>query len=173
MGSIQIPVRPKIALPEDFTLTLQRMQEDGDPELSPLLARVKKAGWTYQDIADALGITRQAVEQRVKFPDRRPRVAVSLAPEVAARLRELQATARTVNGAMPPEHPARRDSEELSRMLAEQIERGAPVYTLAKAIGVTHGAVVARLYRHGYRDHIPASQSKERYLNRKIGDVAT
>lgn len=172
MDSIQIPARPKVALPDDFARLLRRMQKTDDPDLSPLLAKLKEAGWTYQEIADALGVTRQAIGQRVKHPDRKPRVAVVLPDKIERRLRELHATARTVNGAMPPEHPARRDSEELSRMMADLAKQGVPVLTLAKALGITHYAAAARLYRHGYREQMPQSQPQARYKNRKVGASA-
>lgn len=155
----------------EFALTLRRMREIGDPRLSMTLRVAWGDGWPKPVLAELLGVTRQAVQTRVrsaKFvevellppippPPKRPppiprpqKEKVLIEPELAVHMRELYRQARTVNGAMSVTHPARRASEELSETMASLIERRVGKAQIARVLGCTIPAVSLRLARHGY-----------------------
>jgi hypothetical protein len=155
----------------EFGELLAQMRAAGDPRLSMTLAAAYDAGWTYTALGRLLGVSRQAVEQRVIgadfFPDsalpaippppRRPgkppkvpKRRLTVKPEVADRLREMHAIAKTVNGVTPVDDPARRVSEELSETLAALVEQGVTVYHLSQVLCCTPGGISTRLARHGF-----------------------
>jgi|GEM_PF-3157151 hypothetical protein len=178
-------------LPEDFAATLRDLHAqacqpggaDASERLNALLALAREHGWTLAALARSLGVSREAVRQRasrgelradtpaVPSPPKRPtpmpkppkRQRLKVRPEVAERLREMNRIARTVNGATPADHPARKVSVELSAMLNSLVEQGVSKYHLAQVLGVSHGAIIARLARHGYRAPAP-SQASSLYI---------
>lgn len=176
--------------PSGFAERLRAMRDSGDPALGPVLRLAKQNGWTYQVLADAIGVSRQAVEQRilrsddsaigvdVPLPPRKPTPARKVKPRLTLRqelideLREMQAVASKVNGGMAADHPDRRVSEHFTKQLAAYVDQGVTVYYLAKALGVSHNAIQFRLARHGYRKPSPSQIGKpsHTYVNRKIGD---
>jgi transposase-like protein len=178
-------------VPLGFGAVLAAMRATGNPQLDAYLVAAVSRGWTLVALGDALGITREGVRLRcLRFPGfvgevpdvpepprrpiahRPPRKRLLIKPEMAEKLREMQAVAATVNGGMATDHPARRVSEEFAATCADLVAQGVSVYTIAKAIGVTHNAIFFRLARHGYRQPAP-SQSRFPYRNRKIGDPAS
>lgn len=170
MLPITIPIRPT-ELPEDFAAALRQLHEDGHPQLSYVLVAAVEAGWTGKQLSEAIGVTPQAISDRIHHPDRTPvKRSPRLDVETRARLLTMLATARTVNGAMPREHPARRVSEEFSAALAELLDQGYTAYALAKSLGLTYAAIRARLYRHGHSDRVSPSLARDRYRNRRVGD---
>lgn len=174
-------------LPADFAdLLLRVADEEGRDRLDSLLANANTNGWTLTALAEPFGWTREWVRLRVQrarpaaglpsvplppkhptptpTPDRRLR----LRDEQIAELREMAAIAGTVNGALEPEHSARRVGEHFTAQLAAYVGQGVTIAYLAQVLGVTHGAIASRLARHGYRDPHP-SQAHEMYRNRKSG----
>lgn len=56
-------------LPKRVSTTLQRMRTNRDPLLSPYLAALHQAGWSLGVLCEPLGVSRQAVHDRVKKVD--------------------------------------------------------------------------------------------------------
>jgi antitoxin component of RelBE/YafQ-DinJ toxin-antitoxin module len=85
------PVPPRLVLPERVAARLRELRSSGRSELlSATLAALHEAGWPLRPLAEALGISRQAVQARVR---RRP------PPELGEAL---------VNCEPPPPFPHRR-----------------------------------------------------------------
>jgi biotin operon repressor len=162
-------------LPADFAEALRRMRGERDPRLSPTLSAAYNEGWTATALGDALGVSREAVLQRIlkskgrsrmvnippppRRPDPEPRPGRPEVPgEIADQLRALSAAARTVNGATAADDPRRQSSVELSALLAQLNDDGFSLGQLGEVLGVTPSAVLFRLSRHGYRNP-PPSQS--------------
>lgn len=156
---------------DEFGAVLQRMRADADPRLSMTLAAAFDAGWSYSALGRLLGVSRQAVEQRVIgadfYPDsalpaipapprkpgpppKVPKKRLTVKPELADHLRELHEVAKTVNGVTPVDAPARRASEELSETLYALIEQGVTAYHLSQVLRCTQGGISQRLARHGF-----------------------
>jgi len=173
-------------LPADFAALLRTMRESRDPRYRATLHLARLNGWTCQAMADALGVSRQAVEQaagraqfnvadrlpEVPLPPRKPqpepkplRRRLLVNEELAEQLREMQRVASKVNGATPADAPERRVSEEFTARLDALVKQGVSMKHLAKVLGVRFNAVRSRLARHGYRS-APPSQSHLRYLGR-------
>lgn len=71
--------------------------------------------------------------------------------DTIARLRELHAAARTVNGGTPADHPSRQASVDLSAALWQlHTDRGWAFTDMDTDLMLRPGAIRARLYRHGY-----------------------
>ena len=70
------------------------------------------------------------------------------APEMLARMRELQPLAQLVRSSSPK---YRAEAEEYTYLINEATKQGCTVYRLAKLLGVTHSALAFRLVRYGYR----------------------
>jgi hypothetical protein len=73
------------------------------------------------------------------------------APEMLARMRELQPLAQLVRSSSPR---YRAEAEEYTYLLNEATKQGCTVYRLAKLLGVTHSALAFRLVRYGYRSTV-------------------
>ncbi|MFC7983865.1 hypothetical protein [Streptomyces sp. NPDC057336] len=180
-------------VPADFAAELRELRATRDRRYAVTLVVAKMNGWTYQALADAVGVSRQAVEQAaakagtefsgrlpvIPLPPRKPepepkapaRRRLLINDELAERLREMQRIAATVNGGMPADAPERRTGEEFTALLHSLTEQGVSVYHIAQTLGVHYNAVVSRLARHGYRKPTP-SQASARYLGRP-GDRAS
>ena len=95
-GPSRRPVPPRLVLPERVAARLRELRSSGRSELlSATLAALHEAGWPLRPLAEALGISRQAVQARV----RRRAPASASAP---AELREFVVTCE------PPPFPHRR-----------------------------------------------------------------
>lgn len=170
-------------VPEAFAERLRMWRLAGNYHvLAAVLREAVTRGWPAATLARALGVSRQAVGHHVAnaavlrvlpvevppVPPRPlppPRIVperIRIDPVVAGRLRELAVTARTVNGAMPAGHQARRDSVLLSMLMAQERQRGVSVAELAKTVGMSSVGVRKRLARHGYTDLSP-SEAHIRY----------
>jgi DNA-binding Lrp family transcriptional regulator len=170
-------------LPAEFVARLRALHEAGDPLLDRLLVAANTAGWTQQELADALGMSRQWAVWRITrwrragipriavdvppAPTREPgrlqlrKAAPELTPEAVRKLRAMSETAKTVNGATPAGDPRRAVSVELSRTLAELHASGISYQRLADAMGVHKATIRARLATHGYKTLPP---SRDAYL---------
>lgn len=179
-------VRKHQTLPADLAAELRQMRENRDPRYGATLIVARMNGWTYQSLASALGVSRQAVEQLIsrstvevpgRIPDiplpprkaqpnpKPPRRKLRVNNELAEELREMQRVSATVNGATPADAPEREVTVELSARLYALAEQGVSLKHLAEVLGIQYNAVILRLARHGYRD-APPSQRQERYLGR-------
>lgn len=178
-------------VPDAFAEVLCTLAVTDPDRLDSLLLAAHANGWTLTALGAALGWTREWIRLRVARaepavglpeippPPRKvtampkPRRRVELKPELIDELREMQAVARTVNGAMDSDHPARRVSEQFSAQLAAYVKQGVTVYYLAQVLGVSPGAVNLRLARHGYRKPPPSyvGTPNETYKNRKVGGL--
>lgn len=127
-------------------------------------------GWTYQCIANELGISREAVRlytTKEVSADVMSRVAhlplpelptkevygtrikrVKLEPEVLEKLKELHALASKVRG---KGKKYRKEAEDFTKLAWEQNQKGVSTYAIAKALGITHGALLFRFVRYGYK----------------------
>lgn len=127
-------------------------------------------GWTYQSIANELGISREAVRlyttkklsdelmDKVKdlplpelptkevYSTRIKRVEIE--PEVLAQLKDLHTKASLVRGKSTK---YRKEAELFTKLAWEQKEKGVTTYAIAKALGITHGALLFRFVRYGYQ----------------------
>jgi hypothetical protein len=128
------------------------------------------AGWTLQSIGNELGITREAVRlytlkqsdtetlSKVKslpippiptkeiYTTRIKRVQID--PNVLLQLKELHSKAVMVRGKSPK---YRDEAEQFTKLAWEQIQLGITAYALAKAIGISNGALIFRFVRYGYK----------------------
>jgi hypothetical protein len=167
-------VKANQRVPEEFADILRHLYASNPDRLDSLLLAANMNGWTLSALAVPLGLGRERVRQRVakaepavNLPEvppvpRRdnqmpnPKRRLELKQELIDELLEMQAVARTVNGAMHPENPARRVSEQFSAQIAAYVDQGVTVYYLAQVLGVHHNAIFTRLARHGYRDPAPS-----------------
>lgn len=155
----------------EFARTLRLMHHTKDPRLSMTLRVAWGDGWTKPVLADILGVTRQAIQLRIRtapfFPvdelpeippppkrpgpkPKPPKPDLRVYPEVADRLRYLYKLAKTVNGSMRANHPARLASEELAETLSKLVQDKVRRAHLAEVLGCTTMAISLRLARHGY-----------------------
>jgi antitoxin component of RelBE/YafQ-DinJ toxin-antitoxin module len=66
-GASRPPVPPRLVLPERIAARLRELRSSGRSEmLSATLAALNEAGWPLRPLAEALGISRQAVQARVR-----------------------------------------------------------------------------------------------------------
>lgn len=133
------------------------------------ISALRAAGWTLQSISDVTGITRERVRQVAeastdteamrrgfdvpKPPEktvRKPKVYVEPDPAKLSRLLALQPDAqKNRHNTDDFLHAA----EEYTALVWEvHSQDGVSLYRLAKALGVTHGALRFRLARYGYKE---------------------
>ena len=92
-GWLSAPRTPRLVLPERIAARLCELRSSGRSELlSATLAALNEAGWPLRPLADALGISRQAVQARVRR-------------RAPAEVREF-----VVNCEPPPPFPQRREA---------------------------------------------------------------
>ena len=105
-GAFRPPVPPRLVLPERIAARLRELRSSGRSEmLSATLAALNEAGWPLRPLAEALGISRQAVQARVRrrapaelrehvvpceppppFPQRRVASATGLRPHLTIKI---------------------------------------------------------------------------------------
>jgi len=145
--------------------------------------RLCLAGWTYQSVADVFKVSRQAIEQYLKKVDVASDYVNGLPiPEVPSdpiykvqrqevdsvvllELKELHAKARLVRG---KGKKYRHEAELFTKLAWEQTQQGVSVYSLAKSLGVTHGALLFRFVRYGYATSDSQSKVFRQLTNREI-----
>jgi len=141
------------------------------------------AGWTYQSVADVFKVTRQAIEQYIKKVDVisdevnalpipelpfEPIYKVSrllVDDDVLLQLKELHSKAVLVRG---KGKKYRAEAEQFTKLAWEQTQKGVSVYSLAKSLGVTHGALLFRFVRYGYATSESQSKVFRPLTNREI-----
>lgn len=144
--------------------------------------RLCLAGWTYQSVADVFKVSRQAIEQYLKksepseYADSLPIPEVPSDPiykvqrqevndDVLAQLKELHAKAKLVRG---KGKKYRYEAELFTKLAWEQTQQGVSVYSLAKSLGVTHGALLFRFVRYGYATSDSQSKVFRQLTNREV-----
>ena len=144
--------------------------------------RLCLAGWTYQSIADVFKVSRQAIEQYLKkaepseYADSLPIPEVPSDPiyqvkrqevnsVVLLELKELHAKAKLVRG---KGKKYRHEAELFTKLAWEQTQQGVSVYSLAKSLGVTHGALLFRFVRYGYATSESHSKVFRKLTNREV-----
>lgn len=177
---------PDREVPAEFASRLRALHKAGDPLLDRTLVAANAAGWTQQELADAVGLSRQWVAWQIArwrrantpkiavdvppAPVREPRSTKSgkpapeLPPETVRKLRAMSEAAKSVNGGTPTDDPRRAVSLELSQLLADLHANGISYQRLADAMGVHKATVRARLARHGH-NRLPPSVTP--YLGRQ------
>lgn len=174
--------KSKLVLPTDTAELLKKLP------MADRRAYVKRlciAGWTYQSIADVFGVTRQAIEQYLKKVDvisddvnALPIPEVPTEPiyqvkrkevtdDVLNELKELHAKAKLVRG---KGKQYRKEAELFTKLAWEQTQQGVSVYSLAKSLGVTHGALLFRFVRYGYTTSESQSKVFRQLTHREITD---
>jgi antitoxin component of RelBE/YafQ-DinJ toxin-antitoxin module len=114
VGALRPPVPPRLVLPERIAAGLRELRSSGRSDLlSATLSALSEAGWPLRPLADALGVSRQAVQARVgrrvpaelrrhvtncepppPFPHRRAASANGLRPHLTVKIdRTLRAAA--------------------------------------------------------------------------------
>lgn len=165
----QRKVKVNLTLPSD---TVEIIKNLPLPKRKAYAIRLIEAGWTYQSIATPLGISREAVRLYAKTPPTQLEEAtkevsnlplpsvpvvdvfrtrlkkVKLEPEVLQQLKELHAKATLVRSSS---QKYRREAEAFTKLAWEQTQKGVSVYSIAKALGITHGALLFRFVRYGYK----------------------
>ena len=151
-----------LLLPTDTAELLKKLSMT---DRKAYVKRLCEAGWTYQSIADVFKVSRQAIEQYLKKVDvvsddvlalpipevpsepiyKVKRLEVS--DDVLKELRELHAKAKLVRG---KSKAYRAEAEQFTKLAWEQTQQGVSVYSLAKSLGITHGALLFRFVRYGY-----------------------
>ena len=126
-------------------------------------------GWTYQSIANELKISREAVRlyclagsnsdfqkkvSHLPIPNTPTKEITTtrvkrkkLDPQVVTQLKELHAKASLVRG---KSKKYRAEAEQFTKLAWQQKENGVSIYAIAKAINITHGALLFRFVRYGY-----------------------
>jgi hypothetical protein len=153
-------------IPQDVVVALDAVSDDLETR-NLYVAALRRAGWTLQSISTATGLTRERVRQinenvpedavypalPVPSPPRKPvrvpKTYIEPSPRKLARLLELQPLAQQ-NRHNSDEH--RQAAEDYTALVWEvHNQDGVTLYRLAKALGVTHGALRFRLARYGYK----------------------
>jgi len=166
----------------DITMAIQKMNQSLPQETAEALSRSRAdkkafranvkalydAGWTLTAMSNVSGLTRERIRQislqepeveptlEVPTPPEKPirpktrkRFVIKPDPEVLAKLFDLKPIAQSVRFA----HTAgRRESEEYTRLIAQEVDRGVTIYQMAKALGLTPQAIRLRLIRYGYME---------------------
>jgi predicted transcriptional regulator len=144
--------------------------------------RLCLAGWTYQSIADVFKVSRQAIEQYLKKAEPNDYVNGLPIPEVPSdpiyqvkrqevnddvllQLKELHSKAKLVRG---KGKKYRHEAELFTKLAWEQTQQGVSVYSLAKSLGITHGALLFRFVRYGYTTSESQSKIFRKLTNREV-----
>ena len=144
--------------------------------------RLCLAGWTYQSVADVFKVSRQAIEQYLKKSEPSeyanslpiPEVPSDLiyqvkrqevSDDVLLQLKELHEKAKQVRG---KGKKYRHEAELFTKLAWEQTQNGVSVYSLAKSLGVTHGALLFRFVRYGYTTSQSQSKVFRPLTNREV-----
>ena len=161
-------------LPTDVTNALQAMARHRDPRLNEYVTWIRRQNWTGAAVADALGVSRQAISNRVErylsdneVPSRQPaglpRVPyVKPTPRATPPRRGRRLDARTtallmglwslssrVRNNTPEGDIGREASALFDAEVSELLRAGVPLSAIASDIDVEERIVRLRLGRHG------------------------
>lgn len=163
-------------LPNDVVAFLKKNSEIVVRDI--YISVLREKGWTLQSIADAyekatkIPMTRERVRQiclkelsDIDFrifkslsapipelpmhPVKEPKIFKKLSPETVKQLLELQKSAQLVRSSS---QKYRKEAEEYTSLLWENHTKGGvSLYSMARQLGITHGAIRFRLIRYGYK----------------------
>ena len=180
----QKKVRTGQALPKETADLLKSLPLQERKVYSQLLV---KEGWTLQSIANVLGISRQAVDyyrtkgqltdeaiaNAMKLPipsiptkDITKMKAKEVDSDVLLQLKELHNKAKLIRG---KSKKYRDEAEQFTKLAWEQHQQGISVYSIAKSLGITTGALQFRFVRYGYKTSQGKSQAYNKIQYRKEG----
>jgi hypothetical protein len=171
-------------LPQEVVSAFSDLEQSGNKELrNAYMAKLQSLGWNYISIAKASNITRERVRQLVEKTEYdlstvehlplptppvwiseaviNPKIVILPDEKVLERLKELQIYANKVRGHSPL---YRQEAEEYTRLIVNCLEKGVTVYRLSKLLGVTHGALMFRLVRYGYKESNGKSKAYQRIV---------
>lgn len=175
-GRPQVPSKVNAKLPHDEAERLRELRRSPDPQALYVRAlALLSAGWPLRAVGEPLGVTRVGVRswkltaqknpdlvERATHEENVPRLpvfargsatrATRIYPRVPAaeleRLRELAPLVRTIRGGTPADSPARAAAREYEALIYHNIvDRGVPAMHVARELGVTRRAIVARVER--------------------------
>jgi antitoxin component of RelBE/YafQ-DinJ toxin-antitoxin module len=156
-GAIRPPVPPRPVLPERIASGLRELRLSGRSEqLSATLAALSEAGWPLRPLAEALGVSRQAVQARVRR-------------RVPAELRD-----RVTSFEPPPPFPHRRAASTNGHRPHLTIKIDQTLRTAAHRAAAHEGrslsqvveAILDRYLRHGIAEGDQASRPEAAYSRR-------
>lgn len=175
-----------LSLPDE---TVELIKSLNRQEFISYCRALKAEGWTLQSIADAKGITRERIRQLVVgYPEVSapinhlpvPKLPVieavkvvkkvrEVPDEVAMLLKDLHSKAYWVRGKSPLN---REEAERLGEFIWDLIHNQFySINQVAKAIGVSHLAIRARLVRYGYAKSDGKTRIFRQLTHRaKVGD---
>lgn len=145
------------------------------------LAKLKSVDWTLVALGKAAGVSRERVRQIVEEQTHdlslvahlpvpstpkwesniKERQTVLPEPEVLEKLLELKKYASQVRSSSPR---YRKEAEEYAKLINDCLEKGVTLYRLGKLLGVTHGALLFRLVRYGYKESNGSSKAFQKIL---------
>lgn len=151
------------------------------------MKKLHSHNWTLTAIAKSVGLSRERVRQLIEqephdlslvedFPTPKVDVWVPSAKreivlpdeEILKRLLELKANAARVRSHSPR---YREEAEEYTKLINECVENGVTLYRLSKLLDVTHGALLFRLVRYGYKETTGTSKSLTKVLDKNRKQV--
>jgi antitoxin component of RelBE/YafQ-DinJ toxin-antitoxin module len=156
--SRRLPVPPRPVLPERIAARLRELRSSGRSELlSATLAALTEAGWPLRSLAEALGISRQAVQARVR------RLTPAALRDAALRDAALRDAA--VRCEPPPPFPQRREASAAGLRPHLTIKIDHTLRVSAHRAAADEGssltqvveAILDRYLRHGMPDRDKAS----------------
>ena len=179
-------------LPNDVVAFLKKNSEIVVRDI--YISVLREKGWTLQSIADAFKkatkttMTRERVRQiclkelsDIDFrifkslsapipelpmhPVKEPKVYNKLSPETVNQLLKLQKSAQLVRSSS---QKYRKEAEEYTSLLWENHTKGGvSLYSMARQLGITHGAIRFRLIRYGYKKSIKSDNKVYQPIIRK------
>ena len=179
-------------LPNDVVAFLKKNSEIVVRDI--YISVLREKGWTLQSIADAyekatkIPMTRERVRQiclkelsDIDFrifkslsapipelpmhPVKEPKVYNKLSPETVNQLLKLQKSAQLVRSSS---QKYRKEAEEYTSLLWENHTKGGvSLYSMARQLGITHGAIRFRLIRYGYKKSIKSDNKVYQPIIRK------
>lgn len=170
--------KKQITLPSEAVELLKNLTLK---ERKEYIKALRNEGWTCQSIGEVLGVSRQRIDQIAKevtvitgsyYVPKVPSTPIykfkakEVEPEILEQLKELHAKASLVRSSSPN---YRKEAEQFTKLAWEQTQKGVTVYSLAKSLGVTHGALYFRFVRYGYATSNGKSKTYNKILFREKG----
>jgi hypothetical protein len=178
-------------IPEALNYLL--LTQEGD-RLNAVFKVAYASGWTLQELAEVIGVSREAVRLRinrtvpvdlcVEFdglvpskpsrsgqPPKKPKPIEAVPPSILERIKELQEASSGTNAVTPVGDPKRIAGDELCNLLIEAMTAyGVSPFAISKKIGLNPRTLKLRLAMRGYLPKPPSArtyQNKPRTYARK------
>lgn len=155
-----------MSLPDDITQKLKNHRGTGSPQFYALVLAAHNAGWSFEAIGTALGVTRSAVNQwhkralkkgiqpddslisppQVKLHGTPRKIRIDVPSSERTHLLATAQQARRNKRWSASNSPERRAADEFEALIRYHvIERGVAVARFAKRAGVTPRAIAQRI----------------------------